>query len=278
MNFLVKKAKIKHAKFDPTIVVDIDSDIEVEATGSVPKSIHIDDFSVQLILIGVVYMLTFGFLSGFEWLAVKFFGNFGTTVARLFWGFNFMFGTLFALMVRAILDKFRSKQILKVNYADNYLLQKISSASFDIMIAAALTAISIKALKAYLVPVLVITTVGGVATMLFVFFYVKRIYKEYVLEHMVALYGTWTGNVTTGIALLKEVDPYSKSNVIEHIVLGSGYAVFFGIPLMVILAVPELGYAQGKPFYYILTLIIFALYSVLMNIGIFRHKIFKKKA
>jgi len=188
-----------------------------------------------------------------------------------------MFGTLFALLFRLVLDKIKSKRIIKVNYADNYLLQKISSASFDIMIAAAITAISIKALKAYLVPVLVITTVGGFATMLFVYIYVKRIYKEYVLEHMVALYGTWTGNVTTGIALLKEIDPYSKSNVIEHIVLGSGYAIFFGIPLMVILAVPEMGYSEGKPFYYILTLVIFFAYFIAMNIGVFRHKIFKQK-
>lgn len=277
MNFLVKKIGKKKTAFNPAEVVDTDSDTEVEQTVSIPRSIHIDDFSVQLILIGITYMLTFGFLNGFEYMAIKFFGTFGQTVARLFWGFNFMFGTLFALIVRFILDRLRNKRVIKINYADNYLLQKVSSASFDLMITAALAAISINALKAYLLPVIVITTVGAIATIFYVYFYCKRAYKEHVIEHMVALYGTWTGNVTTGVALLKEVDPHSKTNVIEHIVLGSGYAIFFGIPLMVILAVPEMGYREGKPFFYFLTLIIFAVYSLVMNLGIFRNKIFKKR-
>lgn len=278
MNFLVKRVgKKEKTQLVPSQVVNIDSDTAVEATSTIPKSIHIDDFTVQLILIGLVYMLTFGFLSLFEWTAIKFFGNFGQTVARLFWGFNFMFGTLFGLFIRLIMDRLRDRKIFKVNYADNYLLQKVSSASFDIMITAALAAISIKALKEYLIPVLVITTVGAFATMLYTYFYCKRLFKEDAIEHMVGFYGTWTGNVTTGIALLKEIDPYSKTSVVEHLVLGSGYAIFFGIPLMVILAIPEMGYAQGNPFYYLLTLIIFVVYSVAMNIGMFRGVIFKKR-
>jgi ESS family glutamate:Na+ symporter len=276
MNLLVKLKGKGRQSFNPEEIVSMESDNEIEKTGSIPKSAYIDDFTVQIILIGVVYFISYGFLTLFENFAVSNFGTFGMTVSRLFWGFNFMFGTLFALLFRIVLDKFRKKKIIKVNYADNYLLQKISSASFDIMITASISAISISALKEYLVPVLIITTVGGLFTMAYVAFYCKRVYKEDVVEHMVALYGMWTGNITTGVALLKEIDPTSKTAVTDHLVLGSGVAVFLGIPLMVILAVPELGYATGNSFYYFLALLIFILYSAIMNIGMFRHKIFKK--
>ncbi len=277
MNILVRRSGKKKNEFRPDDIKNIDSDVEVQHTAKMPKSAYIDDFTVQLILIGVVYLITVGFLVGFENIAISLFGKFGQTVSRLFWGFNFMFGTLFALLFRYILDKFREKKVVKVNYADNYLLQKVSSASFDFMIAASITAISIKALKDYLIPVIIITTFGGILTMCYVAFYCKRVYKKDVLEHMVALYGMWTGNITTGVALLKEVDPQSKTRVTEHLVLGSGVAVFLGIPLMFILAVPEMGYANGNESLYYLTIGIFIIYSIIMNIGMFRKKVLKKK-
>lgn len=280
MNFLIKKvSKKERTPFNPADVRSTDADNAVSQTSTVPKSIHIDDFTVQLILIGLVYTVSFLFLSFFETLMTENFGNFGAGVARLFWGFNFMFGTLFGLIVRFIMDSLRKKRIFKVNYADNYLLQKVSSACFDFMIAASITAISINALKQYLLPVIIITTVGAIATMVYVYAYCKVLFKdEDPIEHMIGLYGTWTGTVTTGVALLKEVDPANKTNVIEHVVLGSGYAIFLGIPLMVILAVPEMGYAQGKPIYYVITMVIFIVYSGFMHLGMFREKIFKKKA
>ena len=49
-------------------------------------------------------------------------------------------------------------------------MQKISAGAFDLMITAGIAAISITVLYNYLVPILIITTVGGVFTMVYTVF------------------------------------------------------------------------------------------------------------
>ena len=275
MNIIVRLSGNKKEKFNANEIQSIDSDVETTHTGNMPKSIYIDDLTVQIIIIGLVYLITYLFLTGFEIVSAPL-GILGETLSRLFWGFNFMFGTLFAILIRFILDKLRKKNVVKVNYADNYLLQRISATTFDFMITAAIAAISIKALKEYLIPVLILTTVGGISTMIYTYIYCRKVYKEHVLEHIVALYGMWTGNITTGVALLKEVDPQSKTAVTEHLVLGSGVAAILGVPLMGVLAIPDIGYSTNQPSYYVLTFIVLIIYSIIIHIGLFREKIFKK--
>ena len=97
-------------------------------------------------------------------------GSFGETVSDMLWGFNFLIGTVVAFGMRMFMDKMRVKRVIRVNYADNYLLQKISAASFDFMITASLAAISITVLKENFVPILIITSIGGIFTMFHTYF------------------------------------------------------------------------------------------------------------
>ena len=120
---------------------------------------------------------------------------------KLFWGFQFLFGTLIAIGMRIIMDFLNKKNITHVHYVDNYLLQRISSVSFDIMIVAAVAAISLSVLARYIVPILILTTLGGIFTMIYSAKMAKWIYKEETFEHVIALYGMWTGTVVTGMAL-----------------------------------------------------------------------------
>ncbi len=276
MNILVKRSGRKKTDFNPIDLKNIDTDTETQHTIRMPKTAYIDELSVQIILIACVYLLTYGFLFSFQSIIAPL-GMFGQTLSRLFWGFNFLFGTLIALLFKTVLNKLRTKNIVKINYTDNYLLQRISSTAFDLMITASIAAISINALKDYLVPVLIITTVGGVSMMFYTTWYCKRVYKENVIEHIVALYGMFTGTITTGVALLKELDPKSETPVTEHLILGSGVAAIIGIPLMLILAVPDMGYRLNQPIYYAIALVLLALYALVMNIGLFRGKNHKTK-
>lgn len=271
MNYLVKKKYKSYRKYNIKEVKHMEFDNNIEKTGTIPKSIYVDDLTIQLLLIGIVYLLAFLFISVVSSILNNL-GIFGETVAQMLWGFHFMIGTVIALATRLFLDKLRVKRIVRVNYADNFLLQRISAASFDFMITASITAISIYTLKEYLIPIIILTTVGGLFTMIYTTIMCKWIYKEDVLEHIVALYGMWTGTITTGVALLKEIDPYSKSDVTEHLVLGSGVAIFVGFPLMLILGIPIAGYRLNNPMYYLYTFIALGLFSVVMNILLFYKK------
>lgn len=265
INFLTRKRKHKKNEFDARTVdvASIDSETQVGHTISVPKSIYVDDFTVQVALIGVIYAATYGLLLLLDYLVTPL-GGFGKTLIDLFWGFNFLFGTLLAILAKKLLNRLKEKKVISVNYADNYLLQKISSGSFDLMITAGIAAISISVLYDYLVPILIIATVGGIFTMFYTVFIAKRIYDDEVVENIAGLYGMWTGTITTGVALLREIDPQAKTSVTDNLVLGSGFAAAFAVPIMLILNVPVQGLIQGKPWMYGLTFALLLAYSAIM--------------
>jgi glutamate:Na+ symporter, ESS family len=264
MNILVKKRGFKVSGGTDT-VGSIDIDKASKHTSSIPKSAFVDDLTIQIILIGFVYLLTYGVIEGLSFF-LKDLGTFGETLSGLFRGFAFLFGTIIAVGVKAIFKKLRNKGHMKINYVDNYLMQKISAVSFDFMITASIAALSFTALGNYGWSILILTTVGGVFTIFYTIFMAKFIYREEVLENTLALFGTWTGTITTGVALLKEVDPKGKTSVTDNLVLGSGIAAPLGFPLMMILAIPVTGMLENKPWLYGLTFALFFAYSAVMMI------------
>jgi ESS family glutamate:Na+ symporter len=225
------------------------------------------------VLIGICYLLTYLLLLGLESLLGS-----ASTLMKLFWGFQFLFGTLIAMLVRAIFNKMFKKGLIHVDYADNYLLQRISSTAFDVMIVASVCAVSLSVLSQYWIPVLILSTVGGLFTMVYSAKMAKWIYRDEKMEHAVALYGMWTGTVVTAMALLKEIDPEGKSSVPESLVLGSGFGAVIGIPLMMVLSIPVSAWVDDKPMLYVVTFAIFAVYSVVCLLGIkFSKKRYAKK-
>ena len=269
INILTKRRKHEKNQFDArkVEVTSIESESQVEHSITIPKSIYVDDFTVQIALIGVIYAATYGLLLLLDFL-VSPLGDSGKTLTDLFWGFNFLFGTLLALVAKKILRGLKNKKIISVNYADNYLLQKISAGSFDLMITASIAAISISVLYQYWAPILIITTVGGIFTMFYTVFIAKKIYDDEIIENIACLYGMWTGTITTGVALLREVDPEAKTSAADNAVLGSGFAAAFAVPIMMILNVAVQGYLQNNPWFYILTFILLLAYSAIMIVCI----------
>jgi ESS family glutamate:Na+ symporter len=184
---------------------------------------------------------------------------------------------MIAIIARIFLNFLKRKNWLHINYPDNFILQRISAGSFDYMVVAAIAAISISTFKQNWIPILIITSVGGLATLVYTYFLCKRIYKSYMVEHIVSLFGMWTGTITTGVALLREVDPHSRSNAAENLVLGSAVALPLGIPLMFILGLAVSGYRNGNPMLYVYALLIFIVFlAVLLFLLLYRNR--KKKA
>ncbi|NLM11077.1 MAG: sodium:glutamate symporter [Clostridiaceae bacterium] len=276
LNFLLKRVYKNQKKYSIHEVKDMELEKYTKRTISIPKSTHIDDLTIQLLLIGSAYLVTYLLIWGLSQILFPL-GTFGETVSEMLWGFNFVIGTVVALVARTFMDKLRVKRVIRHNYADNYLLQRISSAAFDFMITASLAAVSISVLRENLIPILIITTVGGLSMMVYCYYLGKMIYKDEQLEHIIALYGMWTGTITTGIALLREIDPYSKSRVPENLVLGSGFAIFVGFPLMFILALPLQGFKLNQPVYYFWTFVAMIAMDILMTILLYLNRPGKKQ-
>lgn len=257
MNYLIRKGifKTNSNKARPAeakIREEMDS-------GELPLAASLDDISIQLFLIGLVYLVTYLTLLGLNVILLPL-GTFGETLAQLLWGFHFIIGTVYAILLRIGFNQLKRLKIMTHEYPNSYMLQRIAGGSFDFMIAAAIAAISLKTLRYYLIPTLLITSVGGIITILYILWMTRRIFKVDIFENTMVFYGTYTGTISTGMALLKQIDPGFHSGASENIVLGSGVALIFGFPLMVMLNIPIFGYVTNQPFMYFVSLLAFILY------------------
>lgn len=271
LNFLVKKRKLQVAD-DQTVSTEVTSHT-IEEADEIPLSEAIDKFTVQICLVLLVYFATFMFMKGIDYLILQgIFGDFGTNSMRpLIWGFNFIWATLFALLFKTIFAKLRKYNIMQRKYPNDYMLNRIAGTAFDFMIIASIAAIQISDLAGLWVPFILVTTVGGVVTFVYLKFLAKRVYPEYELEAFISMYGMLTGTASTGIALLREVDPHFKTPAANNLVLGASSAIVFGFPLLMLV-----GIAYQSTVLAFVTLGITAVAFIFINIFLLRKKIFKK--
>ena len=83
------------------------------------------------------------------------------------------------------------------------------------------------------------------------------------------MYGMLTGTASTATILLREIDEDFKTPAADNMVYQNFPARVFGLPMMFLATL-----AITQP---VLTLIIFVLFFIAMNIILFRSKIFKRR-
>lgn len=252
-----KEGKIQRADEEIAQVVSAE---EIESIDEIPVSEAIDKMSIQIILISVTYALSFLFMKTVTTLInIK-------EVTGLIWGFNFIFGMLFAMFVKVILKGLRKSKLMKRKYTNEYMLNRITGVVFDYMIVAGIMSINIEVLAntGLWVGLLVITTVGGILTYRYLRYTVKRIYPDYEHQAFAVLFGNLAGTASNGIALLREIDPDFKTPAADDLVTGSSTAVLFGAPLLAITALiyqPKWYYLWGS---WVVMIIFFVLFSFLL--------------
>lgn len=215
-----------------------------------------EPLTVQVAAIGCVYAAVFAVLWGLS-SALPAGGN---TAASL-WGFHFLVGSSLAIALRKIVDRGHIRIPL-----DDALLGRIAVTAIDFTTAAALSAIVLDALGDVIVPILVMSTIGGVATLVASLWLAKRAFPEAPFSHALLLYGTATGTVPTGLALLRIVDPELRGPVARSTVIAATAAVPIGMPLF--LGVIPLSVARwGAGFWpaVTLSLAVLAVYMVVLT-------------
>lgn len=134
-------------------------------------------------------------------------------------------------------------------------------------------AISIEEIQGYWELLLVVAIVGAFTTYFFTIWLGKKMFLNNTIHYILAMFGMLTGTASTGLALLRGVDPDLKTDVAKNLILGSAVAAPLGFPLMAILGMPIIGFTTNNPVYSYITFIAIFLYmSLLIGIGIMKTK------
>lgn len=257
LNILKKRGKIK-----PTLKTQggfIDAKIESE--NEIPMQGSIDKTTIQLALVTLAYVLTFGVM----YLLGALIPGMKATV----FGFNFLIGVLMAMLIKAVIKFLRKKNVVKKEYINNFLMTRIGNVFYDIMVVSGIAAIRLDLLENYWGIIIILGVVGLIVTYVYNRIVVKALFKDYPEEQFLAMYGMLTGTASTGIILLREIDPEFKTPVSDNLVYQNFPAIVFGFPMMLLATL-----APQKP---VLTFIILVLFFAVMNVVLFRNKIFKRK-
>lgn len=267
LNILRKKGIISVQEMEERQTNTLD---DYQSEGEIPDSESIDKFSIQICLVLLVYFMVYLFVNSIQKMDL---GDFGTnTLKPMLWGFNFLFGTLFGVIVKWGMNKFKKVKLVSREYVNNYLLNRISGFCFDIMIVAGTAAISFKNLSDFILPLIIVCLLGAIATFWYLNAASKHLYPGYKYEGFLSMFGMLTGTASNGMILLREIDPKFETPAANNLVLQTFPAIVLGFPILLIL-----GYAPQSLKASMITLVVLFVLFIIMTGFIFRKKFFKKK-
>ena len=199
----------------------------------------IDSFSFHTAAVVVTYFLSFLLLKGLS-ILLSFAGKAGAELATNFWGINFIFSALCAIIVRRVLDAAKISHVL-----DDDTLSRISGFSVDYMVAGAIAAISIAFVGKYWFPIVLMSSICGFMVFVTVPWMSSRMFRDHQFERMLMLYGVSTGTLSTGLALLRVMDPEFKTKVASDYMVSAGLTFVLAIPFILSINLPAAAHVSG---------------------------------
>jgi ESS family glutamate:Na+ symporter len=195
----------------------------------------LEPLTAQLVAIAITYLLTWQFLELIS-------PHLPEKLRGTLWGFHFLIATGFAMLVRPL-----AARLPGGNPLDDGLLVRVGNTIVDIAICAAIAAVSVKVLAEYLLPVLLLTTIGGVLTLLLCVWMARRAFPTAPFQHAIITYGSLTGTTTTAMALLRMLDPQLTGPAARNYVVAAPLAAVLGAPLFFLMPMPVLTFPDSYP-------------------------------
>lgn len=212
-----------------------------EAAYSKTESESIDSLTYHIALILFCYLLSWGLLTLLG-IVLSPFGALADELMNSLWGVNFIFSVFVASLVKMIMGK------LDISYTiDNGTMNRINGLAVDLTVASSLGAISIVAIAHYWLPILLLSILGIFITCFILPWYCSRLFKDYQFFRMLLLFGTATGTLPTGLALLRVVDPEFESPASTDYVYSTSIVFFLVIPIILCANLPAYSYVQNRP-------------------------------
>lgn len=250
--------KVRDGKSEPQTLPQTEEGVE-----EIPDNESVDKFTLQAGFVALAYAVSFGFMC---LLSLNSFLN------SLAWGFNFLWASLAAMAIKAVVKRLRRHKLMNREYINNYQMDRISGFAFDIMIVAGVAAIEINDIKDYILPIIVLSFLGATLTYAYIRKATKECFNGFEHEMFLMSYGTLTGTASNGVILMKEIDPGLRTPTSSLYILSNFPAMVMIAPLLLML-----GFAGKSLTNAIIACAIFFVLWLVYTIFLFRRRIFKKK-
>ena len=235
MNILNRTGKISRVKEKGSVSGSVTVDA-FQDSNEIPVAESIDKLSIQAAFIaliyGLTYLVTWGITSGLQKVAPGLAG----TVSTLLWGFNCIIGSVVAMGCRSVIGVLRKTKLMNRQYQNNYLLSRLSGLAFDYMTVAGIASINMEDLSGNWVPFLLMAVLGGVVTFWYLLKMCQKMYSGYVYEGFLSMFGMLTGTISSGVLLLREVDPELRTPASNNLITGSSFGIIFGFPILLVVS------------------------------------------
>ena len=256
LNIMKKRGKLVRSKRnDGSLHTE-----KIEEYREIPMQESMDKMTVQIALILVAYIVAY--------LLMYALGALLPGMKSVIYGFNFLLGVLSATLIKVFLNFLRKEKVVMKKYTNNFLMTRASNFFFDLMVVAGVAAIRLDILENFWGIIIILGVLGAIITYVYNRVIAKVLFPDYAEEQFLTMYGMLTGTASTGIILLREIDGDFKTPASDNMVYQNFPAIVFGFPMMFLATL-----ALVKP---LLTLIIFIVFFAVLNLILFRSRIFKK--
>ena len=230
----------------------------------IPDNESVDKFTMQAGFVALAYAISFGFMCLLGVLS-----DFTNSIA---WGFNFLWASLAAMLIRFVLKHLRKGNLMHRGYINNYQMDRISGFAFDLMIVAGVAAIEINDIKNYILPIVILSIVGTIITYIYIRLVSKECFKGFEHEFFLMSFGTLTGTASNGMILMKEIDPGLRTPTSSLYILSNFPAMVMIAPLLLLLSFAGNSFTNA-----LIACGVFFLLWFVYTVYLFRRRIFKKR-
>ncbi|MBQ7896426.1 MAG: hypothetical protein IJ364_07740, partial [Oscillospiraceae bacterium] len=230
----------------------------------VPDNESVDKFTLQLGFVAMAYALSYGFMC--------FLGSLSNFTNNIAWGFNFLWASVAAMLIRFVVKRLRKCNLMERGYINNYQMDRISGFSFDLMIVAGVAAIEINDIKNYILPIVLLSVAGTIITYIYIRQVAKECFKGFEHEFFLMSFGTLTGTASNGMILMKEIDPGLRTPTSSLYILSNFPGMVMIAPLLLLL-----NFAVQSVTNAVISFVIFFVLWFAYTVFLFRRRIFKKR-
>ncbi len=208
----------------------------------------IDPLTFNAVAVLFAYMLTFLFLSGLGVL-LGLLGPMGSELATNLWGISFIFAALMGMLVRKLFSVFGADHIL-----DNRTLNRVSGLSVDLMVTSSIAAISLVVVAQYWIPIIITALAAGAMTITIIPWMGSRVFTDHKFLRSLLVFGVSTGTLSTGLALLRVLDPEFETPVASDYTYASGMTFVLAIPFILSINFSARAYQTGDMTWFVAAL------------------------
>lgn len=258
----IKKGRATYIKTDDELPDEVKKGILDEPKANEDEKIttspeNIESFSFHIGLIGFTFILTYLVVTLMEWGLISVGAENEVTTL---WSFHFIIAAIVALFVRKIMDTTKASRVI-----DDTTMTRCSNLFMDFMIVASVAAISMVVVVQYWLPLLAISVLVTIATWGVIQYMTRDAFKQFEFERFATIFGNMTGTLQSALVLLRIVDSGMKSPASYNLVYGSGLALVFGFPLLLLINAPVHYFDDPTEGFW---MVLFALIGYLMLLAI----------